>query len=427
MITYLLDPVDTQFYRTNLPFDAGVDGYGVSEIWPRPTTVYGAIKAAALAHLAGADLSCMQIAGKDISDEAWGSKDKKGAVFVKGPFVFEESEGDYEIILPMPADVVSQEQGTKELLLFSVPDEAADLSACTNVGKSLKKLSAIGRNNNKINDTSSRYMISHKYLDWYLLQGTLREEKLETSQLKDIYHQLLSPELRVGIARDKNTRTVEVGRLYSANHYRFRSFDGLTLHKDMGYCCYLEVPDDSQVQISLPNQGTLRLGGESRPARYRRPDDTFPRDWMQQQKEEVIKMVACTGRFKLYLVTPGLFGGRWHPFQEKKHDVFFELNASIPVKAMLKGVAMAGSEYYGGWDIQNRKPKPLEKGVRAGTVYFFEIENWNQQDNKEQSAKALFKHFNFRSLCLRGNSCQAWEDAAKEGFGIALMGGWKDV
>ncbi|RLC22322.1 MAG: hypothetical protein DRI57_00005 [Deltaproteobacteria bacterium] len=168
----------------------------------------------------------------------------------------------------------------------------------------------------------------------------------------------------------------------------------------------------------MPERGVFHLGGERRPVRYCRvkADDALQEDWASASRDEVIQMIACHGRFKLFLITPGIFEGKVHPFEETGEEIF--INIKEPeMRARLVGMTMNRQIPIGGWDIQKSYPKPLQRAVSDGAVYFFCIENWPEStSDRERLASKVFDALNFRSLCS-GNF-------EKEGFGIVLIGGW---
>jgi len=424
MTHYLIEPLDTQFYRGNFPFDAGVDNYAPTELMPSPRTLYGAIRAAGFSKK---NVSFSEPPPEADTDPLLGSFSAKGDLYLKGP-VLCMGQNPVTFYLPMPADVVAQEKGTRKLLHFCVPDPTRQLCDKTDVDLAIQKLHVIGRTSTStLENLHESHMLPHTLLRWYLLQEA--SVSRSTDSLNSVAQELFATEVRVGMQRMRETRAAKTGHLYAATHSRLRSVavrGPNYFMRPMGYWVQVDSSRGGNLLTVLGSEGVMRLGGENRPARYKALDDSFPNNWMEKHKEEVVRKVAETGRFKLYLITPGLFEGRWHPFTEDGKRILWKDTARCP-EAELRGVAVTGSACYGGWDIQAGKPKALEKAVPAGTVYFLAIYRWDQVQDKEKVAEELFEHFNFRSLCLQGDSHTKWQDAAKEGFGIALMGGWDYV
>jgi CRISPR-associated protein Cmr3 len=68
--------------------------------------------------------------------------------------------------------------------------------------------------------------------------------------------------------------------------------------------------------------------------------------------------------FKLYLATPAFFREGWRPEIEG---------------AQLLAAAVYGYDSIGGFDVKERKPKPMRRAVRAGSVYYYRIIDENKR------------------------------------------------
>jgi CRISPR-associated protein Cmr3 len=116
--------------------------------------------------------------------------------------------------------------------------------------------------------------------------------------------------------------------------------------------------------LSLPKkEGVLRLGGEGRPAYYRKVNAPSPSDGLNGQSK--------VERFKIVFRTPAYFDGGWRPSAEQGG-----WSAQLGVDAQLIAAAMARPHRIGGWDVAGRNgkgfAKPMYSYVPAGSVYFFE-------------------------------------------------------
>lgn len=411
MSIYLLEPLDTQFYRSTLPFDAGIDGYATTEPLPWPRTIYGALRAVGFSQ---AVISLAITNKKELPNHyatqhpIWGSD--KGCV-IKGPFIFRRNAQQDQILLPMPADLVA-EKSREQFLRHCIPQENRFLKSCSDFcdpNNSLGVMKVLGvRPRIKVESQEDYFLPSGLGLKGYLTQGLGNNIRLNILPFRE---QLLVVEQRVGIKRGHQSHIADEGMLYAAPHRRMQSQPG---EQDIGFWVKIEVPNG--VTLNLPENGVLWLGGESRPATYRRlqPREPLQEDWATDSRQEVINIIKQHGRFKFYLITPGLFEGRSHPFQDTGAGIFISNNG---YKARLVGAALYKPRLIGGWDIQKGFPKPLERGVAAGGVYFFRLEDFPAEESKRrEQAEAVFDAWNFKSLC--SGSCE------KEGFGIVLVGGW---
>lgn len=416
MSIYLVEPMDTQFYRTTLPFDAGADGHTETLSFPWPRTLYGAFRTLGFANCSGVTMG--KNAPLPTESKHWGDWNNTGNAILKGPVLFQKREDDdaSDILLPMPADLVLDKDGQKNMFRCT-PDEKLKLEAfsdCTDYP---------GLCRMKISDTTSKkcksgegvFLLSNANIpDGKTLKNYLTHDlhgAIGTNLLK--YDKIYTAENRIGIKRSGETHVSEEGFLFSARHYRLKSIPS---EKTFGF--WLQVVSGDGSSPDLPTDRFLKLGGESRMMTITqvKDGDIFDSNWTSNFKDAVIKKIAENeGRFKLYLITPGIFEkGRCHPFELNRDKIVCQVNGRT---AQLIGMSINHHVLVGGWDIVKGCPKALDAAVPAGSVYFFKDEAW--PESKEEQAKAAkmwFDHFNFDSICKN--------ESAKEGFGITLTGGW---
>lgn len=146
---------------------------------------------------------------------------------------------------------------------------------------------------------------------------------------------LWQSEVRLGIALDAQKRTAAESRIYTAEAVAFA--DGI------GFAAgYQGAPE-------LPGDCLVRLGGDGRGAVLRKLAFAFPEaNWQRIEQER---------RFRLLLVTPGVFSDGWRP-------------AGIP--ATLVAASIGRAETVSGWDLVSQKPKTAQRVVPSGSVYWFE-------------------------------------------------------
>jgi len=408
MSVYLVEPMDTQFYRSTLPFDAGADGHTETLKFPWPRTLYGAIRAI------GFTGSGVQMGEDPVQSTNWGDWNHTGNAILKGPVLFQKRGAYSDILLPMPADlVVDKEQ--QEIIFRCTPDESTQLqnfSDCTTYPglcrmiisdpTDQKCMSGEGifflSNANIPNSTVLRdYLIHELHGDW----------EFNLTKFEDVY----VSENRIGIKRSEN-HVSEEGYLFSARHYRLKSKPPETL----GF--WFQMVSDDGSPLALPNDRFIKLGGENRMMSITQvPDrDSLDSNWTNSFKTDVIQKIADSeGRFKLYLITPGIFeNGRCHPFALNSDKIVHQANERT---AQLVGMSLNHHVLVGGWNIVKGHPKALDAAVPAGSVYFFRDLTWPESSEERlKTAELWFNYFNFNSLCTT--------ELAKEGFGITLIGGW---
>jgi len=417
MSIYLLEPLDTQFHRTTLPFDAGTDGFAETNPFPWPRTVYGAIRAEGLST---DGISLSEGSPSPADPGVWGTWDHHGSALIKGPFLYRKTPDFSEILLPMPADLVV-EKSPQNWIYPCVPDEGAELKDASDC-KEFPGLCFIEvrgeRSGFKVESRGDAFLLRSgalpkgSILSRYLTQTFASDTKASSVLLPA--DRIVLPEPRVGIGRSGSTHAAREGLLFSAHHHRLNSIPG---KEEIGLWVHLE--DENGSSLGLSQRRVLRLGGEGRTVFYRIPEgcENLDKTWTTGFRQAVVeKLIETGGRLKLYLVTPGIFDGCVHPFQCRSDGIFFERNTQ---KARLVGAAVRRALPIGGWDIRKRKPKPLETAVPAGSVFFLKDTAWPETlDKQRQRAEFWFDSLNFHSLSSHS------QDLRKEGFGIALVGGW---
>ncbi len=392
-------PLDTQFYRSGLPFDAGHDSEVTSIFPPFPRTLYGAIRTQGLAATGVLN---------DINrwPSEYGTPTEHGSLSVKGPIIARLRGDSFmnSLFLPFPSDLVMQK--ADELLRFITPVDPASNTQGWSGASNPVPLTLLGQTGlDEVEGLADEFFLPFGFLVRYLT-GALRN--IRKRNLADgLKKSLVVNEERIGISRDRVSKTATTGMLYKVSHSRF-----VDKKEKTGFWMAVEKHADD-----FPSQGILQLGGESRAAAFQTlPEDT--NKWWEIARQQVIDQIAATGRFKAYLVTPALFQKGWLP------DVCDNIGM-LPLSAngrnvpfQLTGFCCGRPPMVGGWDIQKKAPKPIKKAIPQGSVFFFKETGWENLDAVDRRAmvETLFNKYNFESWCTG--------DSEKEGFGISLIGGW---
>lgn len=160
----------------------------------------------------------------------------------------------------------------------------------------------------------------------------------------------------------------------------------------------------------LPTREPWPFGGEGRLARaelvetdpYGFPDTSW-NAWKPSR------------RFRLILVTPGLFHTGWRPdwLRLEPDEAVFrgqvpERNLKVSLRAALVGRGQPAS----GWDLARREPKPSRRLVPAGSAFFFEAE----RELTATDLSDLWLH------CIETPDTQP----ARDGFGLVVPGAWPE-
>ncbi len=419
-------PLDTQFYRSGLPFDAGEDNEAVCFFPPYPRTLYGALRARG-----------MLASGKSFATKRWdvniyGDETKFGSFVIKGPFIAKmRRDGILSHHLPFPLDVAAEKESGQLVHLLPRFSTRNGLGWDMDIPRimimdQMQISEELG--GNELKSLSDEYLFDFRTLGReYLTSNNLtryREGNLSKSKIEDIFQS----EDRVGIARDTSTRTAIEGRLYRAVHTRMND------KPDVVYDGYGLTAVLAGENGSYPEQGLLQLGGEFRAAFYCKVSNGEGNKWWEIHKSEVIDTIAETGRFKAYFITPAIFRNGSLPdvctLRNDKVCLKLEISENSRFSFKLLSLCTGKPKWIGGWDIRKKSPKPMFPAVPEGSVYFFgfsdsEKGEWTKIDPhiRRQVAESIYEMYNFESWC-----CQdAWDSESspnKEGFGIALIGGW---
>lgn len=174
---------------------------------------------------------------------------------------------------------------------------------------------------------------------WLAGEVPLPEQLIASSQLWRY-------DARLGIALDSQARTAATGHIYTA--------EAVALAKDIGFLVGVDGVEDAV----LPKSGLLRLGGDGRGAQVspaRAPRLTV--DWARIERER---------RFKVMTLTPGLFAHGWSWLDPA--DGLWRCGES---QARCVAASVPRAEVVSGWDLANQRPKPAQRTVPVGAVYWF--------------------------------------------------------
>lgn len=161
--------------------------------------------------------------------------------------------------------------------------------------------------------------------------------------------------------------------------------------------------------------GMHPFGGERRLATICQSNSGATMGW--EMPEQLATALKKASGLRMVLATPAFFNNNWLPewLDEKT------LEGKIPgcqLKVKLRGACVGTWKPLSGWDMENRRPKPVRKLVPAGSVYFFEILAGDPE---------LLKDCWLKSVCVgeQEYNGQKIEQDRLDGFGLALWGVWQ--
>lgn len=353
-----IQPEDVWMFRDSKPFSAQQAFVARSQFPPNPQTMQGVIRS-----------HYLESQGVNWKDYAAGREDKRiyevvghngigdtpptmGRLRIQGPFVAAKRSKSVEILVPAPLDLVyNAEMQQYETLR---PDEGVAFS--TDLPFSSWRPLIKPDSYEALEGWMSQKQFT-AYLNNETLDGELRESVFEFED-------------RMGLGMNHQRRSNEEGLLYRARFIRPHDDVGLLVH----------VNQDLFTQES----GFIRIGGESRSARFNRLDHF------------AVPQAGKISRIKVVLLTPAYFSGGYQP---DNADWSPWINRGTLVSAVVgKPLAISG------WDIAHNRPKPLRHFVPAGSVYFFEGGQLTSQAFTETPSDAA--------------------DYAAMGFGSVAIGTW---
>jgi len=364
---------DVLMFRDGRPFSGGEDHFARCIFPPSPATIYGAIRSRILSERWEEYDEFKKGTSEDLNVEI-GTPDTNGTLAITGFGLAMRNEGMVAPLFPIPRDTVKIKGNNGGDMFLLKPEPEIKGITKTNLPEFLDYL----------------WIAREDALEDAV--GFLTVEEVERYLLGEPPKVLIPPEKlfqheeRTGIRKSKSTKSVDPkeGGLYSVEYVR--------MNQDTGF--FLEMVGTSL----LPSTGILRLGGDYRTARYKEAS------WDLPEIPQIKKRISETKRFKLFLTTPAIFKKGWLPgsFDE------ITLKGSInEIEMQMIGAALGRPAGIGGFDLVKGRPKMMEKGVPAGSVYFFEM--------TESNVDKLFDR-----LWLQPVS----DERQHEGFGISMIGTW---
>lgn len=360
---YFVEPVDSLFVRGNLAFgDAGEHGTGPMP--PPPSLFAGAFRSAILGRESAVIGRFVQQgdAGDDRLDTALGTwNPETGAVTKSGQFRVawvtlagsKIARGIEAVapVFPLPADLVKLKDGFAQLKPSAAPPLVAD-------GRELPSVAVLHTQK----QTKPEGGVYLSQTGWQRhLAGQTPEAVTDGVKATDLH----TRDPRLGIGLNAGTGTVESGLIYTTEGYAFsppagpnRSDRPTAPFSASGFLVGIAGADGL-----LPETGLLRLGGDGRSARYRRMD--------YQPPAPPLDAIACDGRFRLILATPGLFAEGWLPSGVRREGAEYRWRVG-DCTARLVCAAVPRREVVSGWDLLAWCPKDAERVAPAGSVYWFE-------------------------------------------------------
>ena len=407
-----IQPNDAIFLRDGRAFDAGGNLYAGNLFPPYPSGCYSMIRTL-LVHQVSTTVDYSKNNFFNAVPEEYkallGNIDQKGNLSVKGPLIGKKDDA-ISLYIPAPAD-----------LYYKKPEDIKD-----DVDWYLLQ----PKKDHLLNDFSDLDMpflesgfsndALHKELkpaEYYLAGGALKkylEGQTSNSHLmtapinqNDITAKLWVSEPSTIIEREDSNLTAKKHQLAYPEFTRMKEDTGLVL----------QVSDD--LASHFKDVHIARLGGENRMCHVSKGEI---RPIVDTQK--IIDRILDTGRFKVFLLTPGFFrhNGYYPDFLTPPSGYLPEGEWHVnghTKKVRLITIAVQRVLRIGGWNLAKGVPKTMVKAVPAGTVYYFEMVDFAPNKDKDWITSLVQSAF---PGTLPGDI-----DYCKQGFNTFFTGGWNYV
>lgn len=319
-----INALDTLFFRDGRPFTMEDESVGSSVFPPAPSVFRGFVRNLFFAEMGG-----------DISN-AGKPKDPTLDTSITGySLCYDENSASGNNTVPLyssPLDLVILKDDTTNSAFIRLIKEENQIPASSYDGY---RYILVNPCKKKVKESQGRFFLKINDLIKYL-KGDVDE--LFPIDLSD----KISDEIKIGIGRDDITRTTaNTGQLYQIRMIRPEN-------KNQEMIGFLIDYEGIKLQES---QGILKLGGEGKLVTY---------DHVDSLNIPTIPMPLIKGnKIIMYVATPAIFKEGWAP-----KALFNEFSIQIQT------AAIGRYHSFGGWDIVNRKPKPMFRAIPAGSVYY---------------------------------------------------------
>lgn len=341
-----LEPLDVLQIRGNRLFGAA-GSYGEALMPPWPSLVSGALRSRILAAHA-ADLGAFLHAGDlGAAQAVLGTYHAPGTFRLAALLGARRVGNDIEPLLPLPADLVAGDNGVHYLHPAAIP------SVRTSAALPISAVLAASPGKSE----GGQWLTARGIAAW-LDRRPIAADHLVCGA------RLWRRDPRVGIARDSATGTAAEGALFTTEGVA----PSPAWHGRDGVGAFGFLAGIAGADAVLPRSGLVRLGGDGRAA-VLRPAVSPPARDLQQ--------LARSGRFRLALLTPGLFAGGWR-LPGLADDFTWKPGGAF--RARLCAAVIPRAQVVSGWDLAQGRPKPAYRAVPAGSVYWFDSFEGSEAD-----------------------------------------------
>lgn len=362
--TLRLTAFDTLFFRESRPFES-IGGSELASVFPPPPrTVLGAIRAA-IGDAMGATWQSFNNANSPENQsvrDVIGYGDDLGKLSLNGIWLSRLKDGKHERLYPVPLYLLRKKEGEDDAKFARLQ---IGKPICTHLGN--VRLPALPADKSGFKPLENHWVTASGLKKILAGESTLTKDELIIS--KDLFES----ETRLGIARNNETRAVQTGLLYQANHIRPKQV--LSLEVEI-----TGVPD------VLSNR-VLRLGAEGRMAGLEIVDT--PKD---SDLPAVPTPTTDTKGLIITFLTPARFAdGSWvlPGFTESNSETKCWTGEIKGIALTLHAAVIGKAQREGGWDMAQHKPRDMQSFIPAGSSYYVELADQKQLNAAIQTLHGL--------------------------------------
>ena len=403
MSRFFIEPYDLLFFKDGRELQAGTEYTAEGVFPPMPSTVYGALRSKTVTE-AGGTFDLENFGLEDTSEgKQVGTLTSTGTLRIEDFIVAFKHEKEVIKLFPVPQnllfpeDQLNNSDSSSETLhpCQSCPLDKPDPTPYfkTNLPDWFN-LSTPFKPEGTVLTPASGYL-GEKSFESYL-KGELTNvhnnsydlSSSEMSRSLVAAENLYRPEPRMHTALSNQTKSVQESKLFTIDYIRPQEGTGIIV--------------DTNLDSSPFNTPYLRLGGESRPVNIKQIETN------DFDKSAIISKIRKDPkqRFKLVLTTPAVFESGWIP-DGIDPDTGKGVLPGTQLHIQLLGATLPRYTNISGWDLSKNRPKPAQRGVQAGSVYFFQL----LEGQVEELVDVAF-----------GKSIISDNEFNKQGFGITYTG-----
>jgi len=388
-VKYSITTDDMLILRDGRPFgESGVFG-GSAVNWPFPQTISGMVRTAT-GFARSADFF-----------NTPGNAEKLLDIEISGILPMLETETGLKPLMPTPADMILTEKvagNYENFVVNTLSFNSIDKRSGTDLPNRDWLIPSVD-----LREKPTRkkpFLLHWSFLDSYLKKGIENGSEFT-------FEEMGIPEpirnFRMHNAIDGSTHTTEESRLFANNGFYLKTFtraNNRSLSGLVNISINFTVTDkDSETNIV----GDAYLGGERKRVYISETEAYFPKFPGYFKEKQYLKII---------LVTHGDFGGwcpEWLMPDLDKNTIDWVTIPGTEFCIRLRTACISGWDAVSGWDYVKRKPKPMKKLVRPGSVYIIEVKN---SDESEKIAQFFWGHtLNFMD-----------SESRKNGYGLSMTG-----